>query len=163
MGHIAAAHLEPGSTALAAAAKCALTGQGVQWTDLRAQVFEALAGEGQPASAYDVAERVTRASGRRIAANSVYRILDLFVAHNLAKRVESRNAYVANTHPACAHDCIFLVCERCGRIAHLDDDRLAGTMRDRALAVGFEAARPVLELIGLCRDCRGRAGLAAAV
>jgi Fur family zinc uptake transcriptional regulator len=41
------------------------------------------------------------ARGKRVAANSVYRILDLFVRTNLANRVESANAYLANTHPGC--------------------------------------------------------------
>lgn len=147
-------HHAPGSADLAAAAEAALTAQQVSWTELRAHVFSALAGMDGPASAYDVADAVSKASGRRIAANSVYRILDLFVAHNLAKRVESRNAYVANTHPDCAHDCIFLVCDGCGRIEHLDDDRLAGQMRATAGLHGFRAARPVLELIGQCRQCQ---------
>ena len=104
-------------------------------------------------SAYVVADRVSANLNRRIAANSIYRILDLFVAHNIAKRVESRNAYIANTHPACAHDCIFLVCETCGHIGHLDDDKLASAMRGRAVSTGFQPVRPVLELLGQCRAC----------
>lgn len=151
--HSPAAHWEPGSVALTAAARDALVAQDVQWTDLRASVFEALAHDSRPVSAYDVADRVSAATGRRIAANSVYRILDLFVAHNVAKRVESRNAYVANIHPACAHDCIFLVCDSCGRIDHLDDDNLAQRMRERASATGFSPRRPVLELVGRCARC----------
>jgi Fur family zinc uptake transcriptional regulator len=143
-----------GSAALKAATEAALAAQGVQWTELRESVFDALAAGERPVSAYDVAERVSAAQGRRIAANSVYRILDLFVAHNVAKRVESRNAYVANTHPSCSHDCIFLVCESCGRIDHLDDDQLADRMRGRAAAIGFEPSRPVLELLGRCLACR---------
>ncbi|MCG2842342.1 transcriptional repressor [Sandaracinobacter sp. RS1-74] len=152
-GHAPHGHWEPGSSALNDAARAALVARGVQWTDLRAQVFEALARDGRPVSAYDVAERLSAETGRRIAANSVYRILDLFVEHNLAKRVESRNAYVANTHPSCAHDCIFLVCEACGRIDHIDDDNLAKNMRARAELGGFAPRRPVLELLGLCRAC----------
>ena len=65
----------------------------------------------KPASAYDIAEAVSKARGKRVAANSVYRILDLFVGTNLARRVESANAYVANAHPGCLHDCIFLICD----------------------------------------------------
>jgi Fur family zinc uptake transcriptional regulator len=155
VSHAAGGHWEPGTTALHEAARNALVSQGVQWTDLRAQVFEALARDGRPVSAYDVAERLSAESGRRVAANSVYRILDLFVEHNLAKRVESRNAYVANTHPSCSHDCIFLVCEACGRIDHIDDDNLAKGMRSRAEGTGFTPRRPVLELVGLCRNCKG--------
>lgn len=157
MARTAHAHHAPGSADLEQAARQTLTAQDVAWTDLRAGVFSALAGMGRPASAYDVADAVSRASGRRIAANSVYRILDLFVAHNLAKRVESRNAYVANTHPDCAHDCIFMVCDGCGRIEHLDDDRLAAQMRSVARLSGFRPARAVLEMIGQCRACQGDA------
>lgn len=151
--HEPASHWEAGSDALKQAAIDTLAAQGVQWTELRETVFDALADGGRPVSAYDVADRVSAAAGRRIAPNSVYRILDLFVAHNLAKRVESRNAYVVNVHPSCAHDCIFLVCETCGRIDHLDDDRLANGMRERAVAGGFVPRRPVLELMGLCSAC----------
>ena len=93
------------------AARERLTSRGEQWTDMRASVFEALAGFDRPASAYDIAEAVSNKQGRRVAANSVYRILDLFVGANLARRVESANAYVANAHPDCLHDCIFLICD----------------------------------------------------
>ncbi|WP_448586494.1 Fur family transcriptional regulator [Thermaurantiacus sp.] len=147
-------HLEAGSPELAVAAEATLRASGAAWTELRARIFEALSDARQPVSAYDVSDDLSRRLGRRIAANSVYRILDLFVALNLARRVESRNAYVANTHPACAHDCIFLVCEMCGGIEHLDDDRLAAAMRARAAERGFVAKRPVLELIGICAACR---------
>ena len=155
--HTPASHWEPGSRDLKDAARDALMAQGVQWTDLRETVFDALAEGDRPVSAYDVADRVSALTGRRIAANSVYRILDLFVTHNVAKRVESRNAYVANRHPSCAHDCIFLVCECCGRIDHLDDDRLAEGMRNRAADAGFAPSRAVLELLGRCTACKAQA------
>lgn len=146
-------HLVAGSPALVDAARSALEAGGTAWTGLRQAVFEVLVGGPGPISAYDVADRVSARLGRRVAANSIYRILDLFVGHNLAKRVESRNAYIANTHPACAHDCIFLVCEQCGRIDHLDDDHLADQLRGRAAAVGFAPLRPVVEVIGRCSGC----------
>jgi Fur family transcriptional regulator, zinc uptake regulator len=159
--HQPAAHWEPGSSALKQAARDSLAAQGVQWTDLRETVFDALAGGDRPISAYDIADRVSVLTGRRIAANSVYRILDLFVAHNLAKRVESRNAYVANIHPNCSHDCIFLICDGCGRIDHLDDDSMADRMRSRATATGFVPTRAVLELQGFCAACGPQATASA--
>ena len=105
------------------------------------------------ASAYDVAEAVSKAEGRRIAANSVYRILDLFVAKNLARRVESANAYIANAHPDCSHDCIFLVCDGCGQVTHIDDDSITGQVRAAAGKGGFSPLRPIIEVRGLCRAC----------
>ncbi len=65
---------------------------GEQWTSMRAAIFDALASFDKPASAYDIADRVSQKQGRRVAANSVYRILDLFVGANLARRVASTAA-----------------------------------------------------------------------
>jgi Fur family zinc uptake transcriptional regulator len=126
---------------------------GEQWTSMRAAVFDALAAFTRPASAYDIAEAVSASEGRRVAANSVYRILDLFVGANLARRVESVNGYVANSHPDCLHDCIFLVCDACGNAIHIDDDTLTGNVRAAAGTLGFTALRPVIEVRGRCADC----------
>ena len=135
------------------AARDRLIASGEQWTDMRAAVFDSLAGFDRPASAYDIAEAVSKALGRRIAANSVYRILDLFVGSNLVRRVESANAYVANEHPDCLHDCIFLICDQCGHAVHIDDDSLSGGVRNAAASAGFSAPRPVIEVRGTCGDC----------
>jgi Fur family zinc uptake transcriptional regulator len=145
-------HLHEGD-ALKSAARDRLTQQGEQWTGMRAAVFDALAGFDKPASAYDVAEAVSKAEGRRIAANSVYRILDLFVGANLARRVESANAYIANQHPECLHDCIFLICDNCGQAVHIDDDALSESIRKAATKAGFSAPRPMMEVRGKCSDC----------
>ncbi|MBB3763419.1 Fur family transcriptional regulator [Sphingomicrobium lutaoense] len=141
------------TAALKDAARTQLIDRGEQWTEMRATVFEALATFDSPASAYDIAEEVSRRRGKRVAANSVYRILDLFVGANLARRVESANAYVANEHPGCLHDCIFLICDQCGKATHIDDDRLTAEVRDVASKAGFKAARPVIEVRGRCGEC----------
>jgi Fur family zinc uptake transcriptional regulator len=138
---------------LKAAARDQLTGKGELWTEMRAAVFDALASFDKPASAYDIAEQVSRSEGRRVAANSVYRILDLFVGANLARRVESANAYVANQHPGCLHDCIFLICDTCGQAVHIDDDSVTKGVRAAAQDAGFSAPRPVIEVRGTCGDC----------
>ena len=135
------------------AARERLTKEGEQWTDMREAVFEALASFDNPASAYDVAEAVSKSEGRRIAANSVDRILDLVVGANLARRVESANAYIANKHPECLHDCIFLICDSCGQTVHIDDDSLSGGIRKAASNAGFSAPRPVIEVRGTCGEC----------
>ena len=146
-------HSEPIGESLVEAAQHALTQASEQWTVMRAEVFGALAAQDRPVSAYDIAEHVSNARGKRVAANSVYRILDLFVATNLARRVESANAYIANPHPGCRHDCIFLICDTCGRTVHIDDDKLTGALVDAAHQAGFADIRPVVELRGVCADC----------
>ena len=147
------AHHEHSGRSLAEAARAVLVEGGEQWTEMRADVFAALAAQDRPASAYDIAESVSTRRGKRVAANSVYRILDLFVRTNLARRVESANAYVANSHPGCRHDCIFLICDSCGQAVHLDDDSLTGALVAAAKLAGFADVRPVVELRGHCAAC----------
>lgn len=146
-------HSEPQGQDLTVAAQATLEKSGEQWTTMRASVFASLAGFDKPASAYDIADAVSKREGRRVAANSVYRILDLFVGANLARKVESANAYVANAHPDCLHDCIFLVCDSCGQTTHLDDDSITNGVRHAAQAAGFSPVRPVIEVRGTCANC----------
>ena len=146
-------HVEATGASLARAAQDALEKGGEAWTDMRAQIFDAVAEIGKPASAYEIADIVSQKRGKRVAPNSVYRILDLFVNANLARRVESANAYLANTHPDCVHDCIFLVCDQCGQTTHIDDDKITGTVRAAASGAGFKPVRPVIEVRGTCADC----------
>jgi Fur family transcriptional regulator, zinc uptake regulator len=154
-------HHEHSGDGLVAAARGALLDAGEQWTEMRADVFSALAAQHRPASAYDVAEGLSAALGRRVAANTVYRILDLFVRTNLARRVESANAYIANPHPGCRHDCIFLICDSCGTAVHSDDDALTGALIGAARKAGFADVRPVIELRGTCARCSGESEAAA--
>ena len=147
-------HRVHSGAALIEAARAALSDAGERWTELRAAVFEQLARSDKPVSAYDIAEALGLERGKRVPAGSVYRILDLFVANNLALRVESANAFLANSHPGCAHDCIFMVCDGCGETDHVDDDRVAGSLRELAHARDFKATRPVIEIRGRCSSCR---------
>jgi Fur family transcriptional regulator, zinc uptake regulator len=148
-------HREYAGSDLVAAARDALVEAGEQWTGMREAVFTELARHQVPASAYDIADNLSRSRGRRVAPNSVYRILDLFVRSNLVNRIESANAYLVNTHPGCRHDCIFLICDVCGRATHLDDDGVTGALRKAGRGAGFADVRPVVELRGLCEQCAG--------
>ena len=67
--------------------------------------------------------------------------------------MESANAYIANSHPGCRHDCIFLICDVCGRTVHIDDDKLTGSLVQAAHTAGFADIRPVVELRGVCERC----------
>lgn len=147
------AHAVHSRATLADAVRDLLEAKGERWTQTRADVFDVISHAERPYSAYDVAERATAKLGRRVPANSVYRILDLFAAHDVVKRVESRNAYVVNEHPGCPHDCIFLLCDRCDAIDHIDDDPTLRRVRRAAESGGFRPSRPVVEVHGLCSRC----------
>ncbi len=139
--------------ALVTAASKALIASGEQWTSMREAVFVELARFDRPTSAYDIADRLSEARGKRVAPNSIYRILDLFVSNGLAVRIESSNAYLVNSHPGTWHDCIFLVCEECGDAAHVDDNEVSQSVRALISRQEFRADQPVLEIRGLCRQC----------
>ncbi|MGB3469704.1 MAG: transcriptional repressor [Erythrobacter sp.] len=146
-------HQDLTGESLVNAARTSLMASGEQWTGMRESVFTELSRHDRPVSAYDIADNLSAARGKRVAPNSIYRILDLFVTNNLAMRVESANAYLANTHPGCEHDCIFLVCDECGEATHVDDEDVSRTVRALAERKSFRAERPVLEVRGLCRMC----------
>jgi Fur family zinc uptake transcriptional regulator len=149
------AHKEHSGDRLVHEAASVLTDAGEQWTAMRETVFRALAERERPASAYDIAEIVGKMLEKRVAANSVYRILDLFVRNNLANRIESANAYLVNTHPGCRHDCIFIICDECGQTDHFDDEAVTGALRAAGKKAGYSNVSPVVELRGLCGDCAG--------
>ena len=148
-------HHSLGSACLADAAKGVLEASGERWTAMRAATYDALSSAVRPLSAYDLADGLSESEGRRVAPNSVYRILDLFVRTNLARKLESANAYLANTHPSCDHDCVYLICDRCGLVEHRDDDAAVAGVLAVAKTAGFTAERPVLEVRGVCGDCNG--------
>ncbi|MDJ0979588.1 MAG: transcriptional repressor [Erythrobacter sp.] len=138
---------------LVAAARSVLIRSGEQWTTMREAVFVELARFERPISAYDVADRLSEIRGKRVAPNSIYRILDVFVANGLAVRIESSNAYIVNSHPGHSHDCIFLVCEECGDAAHVDDPDVSRSVRALVGRRQFHTDHLVLEMRGLCRQC----------
>ncbi|NNC59100.1 MAG: transcriptional repressor [Erythrobacter sp.] len=146
-------HHEHDGDALVNAAREALEAKDERWTGMRSEVFEELARHSAPVSAYDIADNLSARRGSRVAPNSVYRILDLFVRNNLANRIESANAFLVNTHPGCRHDCVFLICDDCGKADHFDDDALTGALRQAGRSAGFSDVKPVVELRGLCPDC----------
>ena len=146
-------HHTPGSACLTHAAKDVLEASGERWTAMRAATYDTLSNAKRPVSAYDLADSLSESEGRRVAPNSVYRILDLFVRTNLARKLESANAYLANTHPSCDHDCVYLICDRCGAVSHVDDDALTHQVLETARAKGFAPERPVIEVRGVCGAC----------
>jgi Fur family zinc uptake transcriptional regulator len=130
---------------------------GRRLTPLRRRVLETLAESHSPIGAYDIVERLKQ-SREAAPAMSVYRALDFLVTEGLAHRIESRNAFLACNR---GHDSdevvVFLLCERCSTVAEVKSDAVGRDLARAAGAVGFEAHAPVLEIKGLCQDCRAEA------
>ena len=138
---------------LRAKAKEAFEAAGEQWTQMREAVFLELARHHGPTSAYQIADDLSKARGKRVAPNSIYRILDLFVDKSLAVKIESANAFLFNSHPGEDHDCVFLVCDACGSASHVDSEEMGRSLRAIADSQNFRPDRPVLEIRGICAQC----------
>ena len=135
-------------------ARLAFEAKGLRLTDLRREVFEEIAGSHHAVGAYDVLDRLAR-KGHRLAPISVYRAIDALLDAGVIHRLESRNAFFAcHASHAPDRDQVFLVCERCGRVAEIAGDAIFAAMASAIRAAAFAARRTVVEVAGLCVDCR---------
>lgn len=134
-----------------AEARC--EGNGARLTPLRRRVLEALADSHVPLGAYDLVGRLGT-SGEKPPPMSVYRALDFLVAEGLVHRIESRNAYLACTHPHGRDDVIvFLICEGCGRAQEVASHAVGRDLAWATRAAGFTPRNPVIEIVGTCSRC----------
>jgi Fur family zinc uptake transcriptional regulator len=128
--------------------------RGSRLTGQRRDVLNCVAQSHSAVGAYDIIERMA-SHGPRPAPITVYRALDFLETHGLVHKIESRNAFVACTHPHEGQPAAMLVCENCGLVAELDMPALFASLAAAAEAQGFRVNRSVVELTGLCAACGG--------
>lgn len=127
--------------------------RGSRLTGQRRDVLNCVAQSHSAVGAYDIIERMA-GHGPRPAPITVYRALDFLEAHGLVHKIESRNAFVACTHPHDGQPAAMLVCEQCGLVAELDAPEMFEALQAAARAQGFQVHRSVVELTGLCATCQ---------
>ncbi len=127
-------------------------------TKNQALVFGALTKADGPLSAYTILDQL-RDDGFR-APLQVYRALDKLVEFGMVHRLESLNAFVACRQPDCeSHKTIaFTICERCGQVDEINDDKLARHLKSLADQSAFALTKSTVELRGNCQDCTGATG-----
>lgn len=161
--HSVAHFAEPGHDHRACAgavierAEALCAARGARLTEIRRRVLEALAADHAPAGAYEVIGRLSGPGRKPPAPITVYRALDFLLAHGLAHRIESRNAYVACSHdhgPAEGAPVVFLICEKCGAVGEAATAEFAASLEALARASGFRPRAPVIEVSGECAHCR---------
>lgn len=130
--------------------------RGSRLTGQRRDVLDCVAQSHSAVGAYDIIERMA-SRGPRPAPITVYRALDFLEAHGLVHKIESRNAFIACTHPHDGNPAGLLVCERCGLVAEFDAPAAFANLEAAATEQGFQVHRRVVELSGLCSAC-GREG-----
>ena len=134
----------------------------VRFTAKRRRVLEVVAESHAAIGAYEIMERLPH-EGRRPAPITVYRALDFLIEQGLVHRLASLNAYVSCPRPGAAHGAQFLICRHCGVIGELTDPAVDRAIAGAATEVGFEVASPVIEIAGVCVNCRGDTDRGAAV
>ena len=127
--------------------------QGVRLTALRRRVLELVWRGHRPRGAYDILDELNR-EGRRAAPPTVYRALEFLRLHGLIHRIESLNAFIGCTAPDTPHSGHFMICNRCGDAAEVDDRAIGDALRQSASHSGFIIEQQTIELRGLCPACQ---------
>jgi len=124
-------------------------------TPTRRRVLELVLEADGPVKAYDLLDRL-KAEQPSAAPPTVYRALDFLLEHHFIHRLETLNAFVSCFHPRHRHHGQFLICEQCGSVTEVPDRELSLELASIARKAGFEPARQVLEVYGLCSDCSSK-------
>jgi Fur family zinc uptake transcriptional regulator len=129
--------------------------RGLRLTPIRRNALEALHADHKPVGAYDLADRISPAGGRRLAPISIYRALDFLVEQGFVHRLSSKNAYIACLHGHGADEVVaFLICEACGGVDEDSSPAMKKAVAGIARSRQFSPAHQVVEIVGRCEHCR---------
>jgi Fur family zinc uptake transcriptional regulator len=146
----------PNTTHLLNLATERCTRRGARLTDLRSDVLGLVLDCAAPSGAYDLLERLRVLRGAPVAPPTVYRALDFLVEHGFIHRVERLAAFVGcigDADHAHQHAAQFLICEKCKKVAEIEDHGIAHALEAAASSIGFRLARSTIEAEGLCAAC----------
>lgn len=139
------------SSALACAeAQC--QAQGLRLTEIRRRVLELVWHGHAPMKAYEILEQLQK-ENPRTAPPTVYRAIEFLMDAGLVHRIESLNAYVGCGKPDTEHNGQFLICNRCGVVAEIDDPRITHLLLKEAEQLKFKVELQTVEIRGLCPQC----------
>jgi Fur family zinc uptake transcriptional regulator len=156
-----------------AAADALCAARGVRLTPLRRRVLELVWRSHKPVGAYavlealqadrrdagpDAADAGGTAPRGPVAPPTIYRALDFLLENGLIHRIEMLNAYIGCNRPEARHSGQFLLCGGCGTAAELASDALLTAIDAEAGRRGFAVRRVMVEVDGLCPDCRPDGG-----
>lgn len=134
------------------AARRACEAAGATWTEPRRRTYELLLQARRPPSA-DELIAAYRTDGRPVGPPTVYRALHVLRRRGLVHRLDRRNTFVAAPGRSDGRGLALLVCRCCGRA----DELRTGLPRQalaRAVQRGYRVEQVVVEMSGLCPDCR---------
>lgn len=119
----------------------------------RARIIEVLADQPCALSAVEI-EEILRSRQQPTARASIYRVLDLLVAHGLAERVvvgEGQTRF-ERLEPSGDHH-HHLVCDTCGQLVAFDDPGLERAIGRLSNRLGIRVESHEVTLRGACAQC----------
>jgi len=128
---------------------------GYRLTPQRVAVWEAVRRGGRHRTAEEIAAEVQQTMPE-VNVSTVYRTLELLVGLDLVQETHLGGAagyYEVALSPVHHH----FVCEDCGTVGHLDDERLEPLRRELLDDRGFLVSEVRMTVFGLCADCRAPA------
>ncbi|MCA3625919.1 MAG: transcriptional repressor [Methylobacterium sp.] len=146
----------PDVNAILARARAFATARKIPFTEMRARVLTALAGETKPLTAYEIVDRLS--SPKKVQPVQVYRALDFLQEAGCVHRLASKASYFACDHSHHGGEAVvFLVCNDCGAVEEASSPAIAASLEEVAKASGFQSANPIVELEGRCATCTSHA------
>ncbi|GGC10334.1 transcriptional repressor [Marinobacterium zhoushanense] len=126
-------------------------------TPIRELVLKLVWQNHQPLGAYELLPALAKA-GFNSAPPTVYRALEFLQEQGFVHRIASLNAYVGCPHPERPHRSGFLICRGCQRAVELNAGAVHSALKTSAGELGFEIEQEMVEVVGLCPDCRMTGG-----
>lgn len=129
--------------------------RGVRLTPLRKTVLSLVWQNHKPLGAYALMSMLEQEDTRRVAPPTVYRALDFLLENGLIHRVHRLNAYIGCPDPEKPHAGNLLICRACGIAQEVEALALSKSLQQVAEDCAFTAEDHTLEVVGLCKQCRG--------
>lgn len=86
----------------------------------------------------------------------VYRALDFLTKHGFVRHLKTINAFTWCEFPEATPETPFLICDDCGSVEALFDEKVRNFLHERSALVGFKVDLKTMELHGMCRQCVDR-------
>jgi len=129
--------------------------KGARLTPLRRQVLELIWQSHSPLGAYALMEMLEKSSDRkRVAPPTVYRALDFLIEQGLIHKVHSLNAYLGCSNPKREHSDALFICLSCGFSEEVPSNSIQQAINLSASQNRFTVQKKILEIVGLCGQCR---------
>jgi len=143
----------PPFTAALAEAERSCEANGAQLTELRRTVLKLILQAPGPLTAYQLLDQL-KMIRKSAVPPTVYRTLDFLIENRLVHKVEQLNAFIPCSDGQHEHHGVqFLICDKCGTVAEIEDDAIARALAKAAEKQGFVPSKAVVELDGTCAAC----------